>query len=108
MVSSSSLSRIRFDSTTSAPANARATVAWAASNPRSSADLEREVGLLERYLASLGTAAVTVELAVVRNAAGPTKTFALPQGRQALLTAVRELSYDGGTQLAALTQPCGQ
>jgi Ca-activated chloride channel homolog len=80
----------------------RVRVAWDASASRADADLARELGLLKRYLTSLGAAPVSVELAVVRDTAAPVKRFELPRGRDALLTAIEGVSYDGGTQLAAL------
>ncbi|MGB0592428.1 MAG: VIT domain-containing protein [Myxococcota bacterium] len=80
----------------------RLRIAWDASASRADADLTRELGLLKRYLASLGSAPVSVDLAVVRDAAAPVQRFSLPGDRDALLATIEGVSYDGGTQLAAL------
>jgi len=80
---------------------------WDASLSRKGAHA-KELKLLERYLAGLGQQGVQVQLVVFRNAAERTRRFELPAGRKALLSALRGVSYDGGTQVGAVKRVRGK
>ena len=86
----------------------RVRVIWDASGSRASADLKRELGLLERYLEREGKGGLDVELSVVRHQAEEAKSFRLPGAKRALMKTLRELDYDGGTQLSSLAAPRGK
>ncbi len=78
-----------------------------ASASRTKAATDAELAALEAYFDRLGSAALTVELIVFRNAAEPPRTFALPGARAALIEALRTTAPDGGTQLGAARLPSG-
>lgn len=81
----------------------RVRLVWDASMSRATADHEREIALVERWLATLD--APTVDLVVLRDAAEPAARFSLPADRARLGVTLRGLAYDGGTQLAAAALP---
>ena len=78
----------------------RLRIDWDASLSRAKADREKELRILQRFLAA--RAPREVELVVFRNVAAPAQTFALPADTERLLTTLRGLEPDGGTSLAAL------
>lgn len=84
----------------------RVRVLWDASLSRQSADRSRELGLLRRYLAGLGSD-TAVELVVVRNEASAPRSFTVPAQLESLVAAIASLPNDGGTQLGRLTPPPG-
>lgn len=77
-------------------------ITWDASLSRSGRDLTAELGLLKRYLSRMdGT--VVVELSVLRNDLEMVGTWRVSPGKiEGLLSAIKALQYDGGTQLGVL------
>jgi tetratricopeptide (TPR) repeat protein len=94
----------------SAPAPAQAaqppkrlTLLWDASASRASADLPRELGLLQAYLAKNQAGEIAVDLVLFRNQAEPARRFLVRGGDcQELLAALKAVDYDGGTSLGSL------
>jgi Ca-activated chloride channel family protein len=83
------------------PRPKRIGIYWDASRSRAQADHKTELSLLDRYLRSLGGAAVDAHLVIFRNVAERPRRYRLPAQRGALLSALRKVVYDGGTQLAS-------
>lgn len=80
----------------------RVGIFWDASGSREGSH-ERELGLLKAYFAAHAEAPVTVDLVCFRNEAEGVKTFTVEKGvADALLAALRETVYDGGTRTGAL------
>lgn len=80
----------------------RVGVFWDASGSREGAH-ERELGLLKAFFAAHADAPVTVDLVFFRNEAEGVRTFTVEKGAaDALLAALRETVYDGGTRTGAL------
>jgi len=90
-------------------------VYWDASGSRAGSDQQREIDLLakclSRFLPKTGKSpGFTVDLVLFRNAAQPPQRFKWmslnrsdPRGNAALIEAIRNVQYDGGTQLAAVS-----
>ena len=91
-------------------------VYWDASGSRGGRDHNREIGLLAKCLSGLlppggKSAGFTVDLVVFRNAAAEPRQFRWTSRNRAdgktdnggLITALRSVQYDGGTQMAAIT-----
>ncbi|MFH2010024.1 MAG: VIT domain-containing protein [bacterium] len=74
---------------------------WDASLSREKVSHEKELQLLSSYLDQLRRP-VSVQLVVFRNEAERPRLFRLPAQRSALLTALRQMTYDGGTQLGSV------
>lgn len=89
-----------------APESARATgrrigLVWDASLSRESADRKRELALLATHLKSLGSA--TVDVIVLRNDVSAVQSFPVVNGSSdALMTFLKGVAYDGGTNFGAL------
>jgi tetratricopeptide (TPR) repeat protein len=82
---------------------------WDASGSRAG-DHARELGLIEGYFASMRSVpAIRVDLVLLRNAAGQPKQFTISGGdARGLIDEIRQVQYDGGTQLGAIaSQPGG-
>ena len=81
---------------------------WDASGSRSdAAGRAREIALLKQYLATL-RGEVLVRLRVFRNAMAAEQLYRVTDGEAPdLLRALRELDYDGGTQLSAISPHAG-
>ncbi len=79
----------------------RVVVFWDASGSRGYGDHAREIALLGKWLSSLpGT--IQVDLAILRHAL-EVRRFKVKKGKAGkLLTALREVAYDGGTQMGAI------
>ena len=67
------------------------------------------MGLIEGYFASRRSAPpIRVDLVLLRNAAGQPKSFTISGGdARALLDEIRQVQYDGGTQLGAIAPQQG-
>ncbi|MBW2734848.1 MAG: hypothetical protein JRH20_20875 [Deltaproteobacteria bacterium] len=85
----------------------RIAVYWDASLSRAKADHKSELALLDAYLKRLGQARVEAVVVLFSNAAERPRRFKLPAQRQALLTMLRAVRYDGGTQIGALPRVRG-
>ena len=81
---------------------------WDASASREGADHAREVGLVRRWLASLGAGPVAVDLVLFRNVAAPARRFEIPRQLDDLVRALEAVPYDGGTQMAAIAPAAGE
>lgn len=79
--------------------NRRIGIVWDASGSRRKADIAREIGLLGKLLQAAN--APEVDLIVVRNDTEAPQTFSRDQ-TGTLLSYLRELTYDGGTNLGGL------
>ncbi len=80
----------------------RIRVLWDTSGSRTDSDIEREIALLESYLASAAAVGATIELQLFSLGAAKIQRFQLPAQLDALLNAVRSVRYDGGTQIGSL------
>ncbi|MBW2734457.1 MAG: hypothetical protein JRH20_18880, partial [Deltaproteobacteria bacterium] len=80
----------------------RIAIYWDASLSREKADHKSELSLLEAYLKRLGQAHVEAHVVLFSNAAEGPRQFRLPAQRSALLSMLRQVRYDGGTQIGAL------
>jgi Ca-activated chloride channel family protein len=88
----------------SATKNHRVMVVWDASLSRASIDKSRELKLLERSLAQLGHP--SVDVALLRNDVEVTPFFAAgPDVTAKVLALLKGVTYDGGTNLGALSIP---
>ncbi|MFH1808975.1 MAG: DUF2135 domain-containing protein, partial [Pseudomonadota bacterium] len=86
----------------------RMTVLWDVSRSRGTGDHARELEFLQKYLASL-PGRVEVELVPFHYATEKAQRFTVERGdSKALLVALREIVYDGGTQLSSMAPPVGQ
>jgi Ca-activated chloride channel family protein len=74
---------------------------WDASLSRAKADHKKELALLDAYLERLGNAPVSLYLVLLRDRAATPRLFKLPAQRKALISTLRDLRYDGATQLGA-------
>ncbi len=93
----------------SAPPPKHIVLFWDASGSRAG-DHARELGLIEGYFASRRSdPAIRVDLVLLRNAAGQPKPFTISGGdARGLIEELRQVQYDGGTQLGAIApQPGG-
>jgi tetratricopeptide (TPR) repeat protein len=90
-------------SSQTAPSPKHIVLYWDASGSRAD-DHARELGLLDAYFASRRSApAIRVDLVLLRNAAGQPKQFTISGGdAHALIAELRQVQYDGGTQLGAI------
>ncbi|MBU1238240.1 DUF2135 domain-containing protein, partial [Myxococcota bacterium] len=80
---------------------------WDASLSRATANHELELQLLTGYLDTISNP-VAVSLVVFRNVPEKTRTFLLPAHKGALLTALRAIKYDGGTQAGTIPKLKGR
>ncbi|MEW6755785.1 MAG: VIT domain-containing protein, partial [Candidatus Latescibacterota bacterium] len=81
-------------------------VLWDASGSRAGHSHDREIGLLDACLARHAAGEVRVDLILFRHRMEPAQRFAARQGAcPELLEALREVAYDGGTQLGELPGP---
>ena len=88
------------------PPPARVTILWDASGSRGRTGHERELELLEAFLAGLS---VTADLVVFRNAAQPVRHFEIKDGDAGkLLSELVKVPYDGGTQVGCISPPPDQ
>lgn len=97
-----------------APPPKHIVIYWDASGSRAASDHEREIGLLEAYLRSLGRPAsgrnpsVHVDLVLLRNAQSKPKHFVFPANKpDKLIAQLKKVEYDGGTQIGAMTPERG-
>lgn len=97
-----------------APPPKHIVIYWDASGSRASSDHQREIGLLEAYLASLarpGSAPkpdVRVDLILLRNEQSKPKRFVISGANIGKLVAeLEKVQYDGGTQMGAITPRLG-
>lgn len=83
-------------------------VIWDASGSREKADHKREINILKTYLESLfqrpgAPEKITVHLSLLRNTLSAPQTFSVTaQTVDRLISVVRTVRYDGGTQLGAI------
>jgi Ca-activated chloride channel family protein len=76
---------------------------WDASMSRATADHEREFDLLNNFFSLHKKARITVELVVFRNTAEKAGRFVISNGGIGeLISALRKIEYDGGTQMGGL------
>ena len=75
---------------------------WDASLSRANANHKRELQLLGNYLKSLGKTNLEVQLVVFRNTTQPVRRFQLPSQYRELTTTLRNINYDGATQLGRI------
>ena len=80
----------------------RIRVLWDTSGSRAGSDVEREISLLRSYLSTPAVAGAEVELQPFAVLAATTQRFRMPAQLDALITSVRSVRYDGGTQIGAL------
>jgi Ca-activated chloride channel family protein len=80
----------------------RIRVLWDTSGSRAGADVEREISLLTSYLSTPAAAGAEIELQPFAIRAAKIERFQMPGQLDALITTVRNLQYDGGTQIGAL------
>ncbi|NQT12597.1 MAG: hypothetical protein HQ582_07610, partial [Planctomycetes bacterium] len=87
---------------------------WDASGSRAGGDREREIGLVEAYLKSLARAAsardrmIHVDVMLIRNAQSKQKHFVVPAATpEGIIDTLKEIRYDGGTQIAAIAPKPG-
>jgi Ca-activated chloride channel homolog len=74
---------------------------WDASGSMGQTDRSAEISLIKQYCKRVEN--VTVDLVLFRNRMNKVRTFEVKSGKVSkLLTALREVSYDGGTQIGAL------
>ncbi len=79
------------------------TLFWDASMSRAAANHEREFTLLNAFFRLHKKARITVELVVFRNTVDEAGRFVISNGNAGeLISALREVDYDGGTQMGAL------
>ncbi len=79
------------------------TLYWDASMSRAAANHEREFGLLRGFFRLHKKTNITVELVVFRNTAENGGRFVISNGNtDKLIRALRQIEYDGGTQMGAL------
>jgi len=78
---------------------------WDTSGSRSSADLKREIDVLERLLASPIAQNAEIELIRFADRAEPGVRFILPGQLAQLTRALGSVRYDGGTQRSAMSTP---
>jgi tetratricopeptide (TPR) repeat protein len=81
----------------------KVTVLWDGSGSRGRSDHQRELGLLETYLKSLGQAEVRVDLVVFAHELVRRESWVVKNGEASpLLEALSQVRYDGGTRLGSL------
>lgn len=85
----------------------RVAVYWDASMSRAKMSHATELKLLNKYLNQL-RGSVLVSLVTFRNTADSPRHFRLPAQRKALLRALRNVQYDGGTQAGAVRRLGGR
>ena len=77
-------------------------ILWDASGSRGSADHTRELEILEQFLKARGD--IDVALRLFRNTLGEPRSFRIKGGdSRELLAALRDVDYDGGTQMGAIS-----
>ena len=82
----------------------RVTVLWDASGSRGRVEHERELELLRKYFGQFEKGEIGVDLLLFRNAAEEPRSFAVEQGDcEALIEALEGVTYDGGTQMGAIS-----
>jgi Ca-activated chloride channel homolog len=92
--------------TGASPQPSRIRLYWDASGSRQNADHAREFALIQRLFERWKTAPVSVDLILFSNRAEDPRQFTIVNGNvQKLLDVLQKTSYDGGTQLAAITPP---
>ncbi len=93
---SSALTEIKNDPT-------RIALYWDASDSRSAESLIKSFEFLSAYFESVNADIVSVDCIVFRNEVEDTNTFHVENGNaEALLSFLRNLAYDGGTQMGTL------
>jgi len=75
---------------------------WDASLSRKDADHARELGVVRAWIDALGPRNVQVDLTLFADRPVSAGTFALPKDGEALLAALGDVVYDGGTALSSL------
>ena len=80
----------------------RVTVLWDASRSRDDAGRRAERALLGRYVARLSKSGAKVTLRFFRDRLHSARTYSLPAEKDALLRAVDQVAYDGGTQIGSI------
>ena len=84
----------------------RVTILWDASSSRAKGDHHRELDLVRAFFAAHADSRIDVDLVVFRNAAAPAQRFVADKGNaDAMLKALGEMVYDGGTELAVISPP---
>lgn len=79
-------------------------ILWDISGSRQNTNHTKEIKVLETLFSRFEKNALTVELIPFCNVAQPVKSFTVRNGKaDELLAAIRSLSYDGGTQMAAIS-----
>lgn len=85
---------------------AKLTLYWDASGSRSSSSLERSFEVLDMYFQTLHAPTINVECVVFRNETEDAVNFRIRNGNaDELLSFLRDIPYDGGTQLGTLPAP---
>ena len=86
------------------PGLSQATIFWDASGSRGASEHQRERDWLKAWFALYQRWPLTVNLVPFRNALAPAQRFSVRNGdAAAVLQAIAQLAYDGGTQLGCLT-----
>ena len=86
----------------------RITLLWDASGSRGKTDHTREFQIVEDYFKGLAAGETMVDLVLFRNAPGKTTSFMVEGGNAGkLIEALKQVQYDGGTQMASITPAKG-
>lgn len=92
-----------------AAAPKRVAVLWDASGSREKISHERELGLLGEYFARFEDAEIEVDLILFRNVAERVRGFVVKEGKcDELIAALKDVAYDGGTQIGAISPLPGE
>lgn len=92
------------EKTLALPPLSQATIFWDASGSRGAANHQRELDWLKAWFARYHQNSLAVNLVPFRNALAPAQRFTVKNGdAAAVLNAIAQLAYDGGTQLGCLT-----
>ncbi|MCD4824571.1 MAG: hypothetical protein K8S55_08180 [Phycisphaerae bacterium] len=90
------------------PLPAGVTVFWDASGSRGKVSHDAELKLLREYFRKFANRKLRVKLVVFRDVAEMPRTFKIVDGNaKALIDTIKQLPYDGGTQLAAISPSPG-
>jgi hypothetical protein len=80
-------------------------VFWDASGSRAGKGRDREIEMLTAFVKQAPGGKITVDLILLRNEQEPLRRFKLTGDAAPLAKALRQIAYDGGTQLGALHSP---
>jgi tetratricopeptide (TPR) repeat protein len=97
--------QLQLNQNNSTPSFKRITILWDASGSMGKVDRKREIDLLRDYFSRDPDGRVTVKLIFFRNLKLKAKTFFIDnkgRGLDALIQAIKNVDYDGGTTLAAI------